>query len=183
MKPKIILYLALFSGSLHAATWDILLAAQRCLAMPAAVEPTTANSNVKSLFCAFGGIGMTPIHPPPGFESEFAVAVVEINSPSKATNVTVSDFVLFDQTGKATKFKRVVQVEEFDRTRIPTEGIDAYYLNPGGTRPWDGTLPAGKIRLRIRVALPEDPGMAVRFRLKIGQYLIEGPVNGGGWDT
>ena len=183
MKPKIILYLALFSGSLHAATGDILLAAQRCLAMPAAVEPATANSNAKSLFCAFGGIGMTPIHPPSGFESEFAVAVVEINSPRETPNVVVSDFVLFNQAGKATRFKRVVAVEEFDRARIPAEGIDAYYLNPGGTRPWNGTLPAGKIRLRIKVALPEDPGMPVRFRLRIGQYIIEGPVNGGGWDT
>jgi hypothetical protein len=97
--------------------------------------------------------------------------------------VTVSDFALFDQAGKATKFKRVVEVEEFDRPRVPTEGIDAYYLNPGGTRPWNGTLPAGKIRLRITVALLGEPGMAVRFRLKMGQYSIEGPVNGGEWPT
>ena len=183
MTPRIILYLALLSGCLHAATEDTLLTAQPCLTMPVAVEAATANSNVKSLFCAFGGIGMTPIHPPPGFVSEFAVAVVELNSPRETPNVVVSDFVLFNQAGKATRFKRVVAVEEFDRERIPAEGIDAYYLNPGGTRPWNGTLPAGKIRLRIKVALPEDPGMAVTFRFKIGKYIIKGPVNGGGWDT
>ena len=161
----------------------LFLVAIPLVGLAVAVEPVTGNSNVKSLFCAFGGIGMTPIHPPPGFESEFAVAVVEINSPSETSNVAVSDFVLLDQAGKATKIKRVVEVEEFNRPRLPTEGIDAYYLNPGGTRPWNGTLPVGRIRLRIKVALLEVPDMPVRFRLKIGQYTIEGPVNGGEWPT
>jgi hypothetical protein len=179
MKPKIILCLVVLLFVLPAVS----LTAPRCLAMPVAAEPVTGNSNVKSLFCAFGGIGMTPIHPPPGFESEFAVVVVEINSPNETTNVAVSDFVLFDQAGKATKFKRVVEVEEFDRPRVATEGVDAYYLNPGGTRPWNGTLPAGKIRLRIRVALTEDPIAPVRFRLTLGKYVIEGSVNGGEWPT
>lgn len=180
MNTKIILSLTLLHLALPASGSTI----PRCWAMPfIALEPTASDTSVKPLYCAFGGIGITPIHPPQGFESEFAVAVVEINSPSETANVTVSDFVLLDQGGKATKFKRVVQIEVFHRPRIATEGIGAYYENPGGTSPWNGTLPAGKIRLRIKVALLGEPGMAVRFRLKIGQYIIEGPVNGGEWDT
>ncbi len=114
---------------------------------------------------------------PPDFESQFAVAVVEINSTKETANLAVSDFVLLDQTGKATKFKRVVEVEVFDRPRVATEGSYAYYLNPGGTRSWKGILPAGKIRLRIKVALTSIPAHPVRFRLTIGPYVIEGPVD------
>jgi hypothetical protein len=179
MHSKIILRLAL----LLLVDAVAFLTAQPCLATPVAVEPAAGHANVKPLYCAFGGIGMQPIHPPPGFESEFAVAVVEINSPSETANVTVSDFVLFDQAGKATKFKRVVEVGEFVRTRVATEGEAAYYLNPGGTNPWTGILPAGKIRLCIKVALFKEPIAPVRFRLKIGPYIIEGPVNGGAWPT
>jgi hypothetical protein len=108
---------------------------------------------------------------------------VEINSPSKMASAAVSDFVLFDQVGKAKKFRRVIEVEVFDRTHAANEGLEAYYLNPGGTRPWNGTLPAGKIRLRIRVSLIDEPIAPVRFKLTIGPYLIEGPVNGGAWPT
>jgi hypothetical protein len=69
--------------------------------------------------------------------------------------------VLLDQADNATKLKRVVTVEIFDETRIATEGTFAFYLNTAsysGTRPWNGTLPAGRIQLRIRVALVEAPG-------------------------
>jgi hypothetical protein len=161
----------------------ILPAIPRSLAAPAA---TTAarSSDVKPLFCAFGSVEFISLSPPPGFESEFAVVVVEINSPSETRNVAVSNFVLFDEAGRTTKLKRVVKVEEFDESRIATEGEFAYYLNTKsvGTRRWNGTLPAGKIRLRIRVALIKAPIAPVRFRLTIGRYVIEGPVDGA-WPT
>lgn len=160
----------------------LFLVAIPLIGLALAVEPATDTSNVKALFGAFGGIGTIPNNPPPGFESAFAVAVVEINSPIETSNVAVSDFVLLDQGGKAIKIKRVVEVEEFNRPRIPTEGIAAYYLNNGGTRLWNGTLPAGRIRLRIKVALREVPVFPFRIRLKIGQYIIEVPVNCG-WPT
>jgi hypothetical protein len=54
---------------------------------PAAPEPVATNAGVKALFCAYGGIGLTPNPQPPGFESEFAVAVVEINSPTEKKHV------------------------------------------------------------------------------------------------
>lgn len=134
-------------------------------------------AGAKALYCAYGGISHVPLSPPPGFETQFAVAVVEINSPAEIANVTVSDFALFDRAGQVTKFKRVVMVEEFDRARIATEGEAAYYLNPGGTRTWNGTLPAGRIRLRVRVALLERPIAPVRFQLTLGRQVVEGPVN------
>jgi hypothetical protein len=161
-----------------------LLVLSACTIQPAAVQPAEADENAKSLFCAFGGVGLVPIQRPPGFESEFAVAVVEINSPRKTTHAAVSDFVLFDQAGRATKIKRVVSVEVFDETRVASEGLFAYYLNTtsNATHPWDGTLPAGRIRLRVRVALVGVPVAPIRFKLMIGRYVIEGPVDGS-WPT
>jgi hypothetical protein len=162
-----------------------LLVLSACALKPAVVQPAEADENAKPLFCAFGGVGLVPIPRPPGFESEFAVAVVEINSPRKTTHVAVSDFVLFDQAGKATKLRRVVKVEVFEEARVASEGLFAYYLNTASasaTHPWDGTLPAGRIRLRVRVALVEFPVAPVRFKLKIGRYVIEGPVDGS-WPT
>jgi hypothetical protein len=140
-------------------------------------------SGGKALFCSFGGIGMQPSPLPPGFEAQFAVAVVEINRTREIRKAKVSDFVLFDQSGQATNFKRVVSVEVFDRPRLASEGDDAYYLNPGNTQPWDGTLPAGRIYLRIKVALLSHPTLPVRFRLVVGRQVIEGPINGGEWPT
>jgi hypothetical protein len=166
--------------------FGLLLAISAYAITPALIEKAEAAANAKSLFCAFGSVGTTPIPRPPGFESEFAVAVVEINSPRKTANVAVSDFVLFDQEGRAMKLKRVVKVEEFDAPPHPaTEGLFAYYLNAGSsaTQPWNGTLPAGRIRLRIRVALVDAPiAPPVRFKLMIGGHVIEGPVDGD-WPT
>jgi hypothetical protein len=136
------------------------------------------------LFCTHGGVAWHPVPEPSGFESEFAV-VVEIESPRSAANVAVSGFALFDEAGNETKAKRFVMVEKFDETRIPTEGVFAYYLNPGrspNTRPWNGTLPAGKIRLRVRVALESGPGAPVICKVTVGPHVIEGPEQGE-WPT
>ncbi|MGD0858824.1 MAG: hypothetical protein ABR912_05865 [Terracidiphilus sp.] len=159
----------------------ILPAAPRSLAQSAASKSEAGNGTAKSLFCGYGSVGFMPDPLPPGFETQFAVAVVEIDSPSETRDAAVSGFVLFDEAGKTTESKRVVSVEVFKRPRVATEGEYAYYLNrgdkPGDTPPWNGTLPAGKIRLRIRVALAKEPISPVRFKLKIGQYVIEGPVD------
>jgi crossover junction endodeoxyribonuclease RusA len=50
----------------------------------------------KSLFCAHGSIGMRPSPLPPGFETQFAVAVVEIQSAMEVSNVDVTEFSLFN---------------------------------------------------------------------------------------
>jgi hypothetical protein len=157
-----------------------------CAIQPMAAGPAKAGKNAKPLFCAYGSlVGFRPIPPPPRFESEFAVAVVEINSSKPYASVTVSDFTLFDQAGMAIKAKRVVSVEEFDEPKYPGLGRWAYYMNTaknGHTRPWNGVLPAGRIRLRVRVAFAEPPIAPVRFRLTVGRHAIEGRVDGG-WPT
>lgn len=140
-----------------------------------------ANS-AKSLFCAYGGIGTAPNPLPVGYETQFAVAVVEIDSPRETSKNAVTDFVLYDQGGAATRFKRIVEAEIFDRPRVASEGEFAYYVNPGGTRPFSGTLPVGRIRIRVRVALERAPVAPVRFRIVIGPHAVEGLVDGS-WPT
>jgi hypothetical protein len=142
------------------------------------------------LFCAFGSVGLVPVPRPAGFESEFAVAVVEINSSAAMTNVSVSDFVLLGGHGETTAMKRVVHVDVFEPgpfiyVRPGAPAKFGYYLNPGpgsGTHAWDRTLPAGKIRLRIRVAMKSASVEPERFRLRLGPYVIEGPIDGA-WPT
>jgi hypothetical protein len=121
-----------------------------CAFMPALIAQTIVHGSAKSLFCAFGGVEFNPVPQPPDFESQFAVAVVEINSPVEIRNVAVTNFVLFDRDGKVTKLKRVVKVDVFDAKPFDaeprSEGIDAYYMDPKGfgvIRPWDGTFAGG----------------------------------------
>jgi len=133
----------------------------------------------ESLFGAYGSAGLVPANPPTDFVSWFAVVVVEVESPVKSANVAVADFELIDQRGHAVKYERLISVEEFDRVRVAAEGECAYWTSSGGTRPWDGTLPQGKIRLRVRVALGDKPPQwdrGVAFKLTIDRHLIEGRV-------
>jgi len=144
--------------------------------VPGTVSLTSAAPDTtKALFCAYGGHGYTGS----GLERQSAVAVVEIENTKKIQNVSLTEFALFDQSGKETKFSRIVNVEAFARPLVANERKFAYYMDSSGTRPWDGTLPKGKIQLRVRVALAETvAGVAVRFRLMIGTQIIEGTVNG-----
>jgi hypothetical protein len=138
-----------------------------------------ASATAKALHCGYGGVSWVPLTPPADFEREFAVAVVEIDSPRELRNMAVSEFGLIDSVGTLTAARRIVSVEDFQRLQTSTEGSSAYYENPGGTQPWNGTLPAGVIRLRVRAAMPSSyPQPSVRFRLRIGPYSIEGPPIG-----
>jgi hypothetical protein len=120
---------------------------------------------------------MVPRPMPADLEVYFAVVVLELESRTEIRDVGVSDFVLIDEGRLTAKLKRVVRIEEFSRP-ISGEGEAAYYLNEGGTRPWDGKLPAGKIRLRIRMALDQQKHPpATRFRLTFGGHVLEGSVN------
>jgi hypothetical protein len=162
----------------NAAILMIVLASVSLFSTIAAITQSAA----RSLFCAHGSIGMRPNPLPRGFETQFAIAVVEIQSPTEVSNVAVTEFSLFNKDGQETKLKRVIEVEEFARTSVAGEGSFAYYLNPGGTRPWDGRLPARTVQLRVRAALLETPMQPVRFRLVIGTNVIEGKVDGR-WQT
>jgi hypothetical protein len=162
------------------------MAAILVIVLASASLPSTSaaitQSAAKSLFCAHGSIGMRPNPLPPGYETQFAVAVIEIQSSTEVSNVAVTEFSLFNRDGKETKLKRVIEVEEFARTPVAGEGSFASYVNSGGTRPWDGKLPARAAQLRVRVALLEAPMSPVRFRLVIGTNVIEGKVDGR-WPT
>jgi penicillin amidase len=139
------------------------------------LEPET-----KSLFCAHGGLGLVPNPLPSGYETEFAVAVVEIQTSAAMKNVAVSNFALYDASGKSTPMKRVLNVETFDEPAVSGEGSVAYYLNTADgskSRPWDGTLSEGTAHLRVRVALPHDPGAPVRYSLRLGPFAIGGPCD------
>lgn len=151
--------------------------------LPAAQGQNQADSTGKALFCAHGSVEFTPIPRPPGFESQFAVAVVSIRSPHPVQHAAVTDFTLFDPHGNATLMKRVVSVETVDVQQVPvaSNGSFAHYLDSPGT-PWDGSLPAGVIELRIRVALRNPPIAPVRFRLRVGSVVVQGPVDGA-WAT
>lgn len=144
---------------------------------PAPGSIAVANGLGRSLFCASGTTGAIPFSPPPGFEPNLAVAVVEIASPKAVSNASVTSFALSDADGKTLPMKRVVSVEVFERQRSAAEGSAAFFLNSGDTTPWNGTLPAGKIRLRVKVALPSQPYAPQRYALTFGPYSIAGPCD------
>lgn len=144
--------------------------------VPAAAQQVPANANTALLFCAYGSTNFIRR----GDESQFAVAVVEVNSQTPSKNVSVSNLELLSQAGTVTQMKRVISVEEFDAPpRDEKDGQFAYYIHNTETRPWNGMLPAGTIRLRIRVSLDKDPRAELgRCRVTISEYKIEGPVSG-----
>ena len=115
----------------------------------------------------------------PGEANESVVVVVKIDSARAIPNATVSEFRLVNRAGQEQILTHAVSVEVFDRVHVPSEGRATYYLNTGGTTPWDGTLPSGAIRLRFRADFSASSvDFYTRFRIKIGPYLIEGPVDG-----
>lgn len=148
-------------------------------AQPSAPQTNDAPAGIGVLFAAHGGIGLRPVPLPPELETEFVVIVVEIDSPREQRGVAVTDVQLRGADGSIAMARRIVEVEEFVRVR-GEEGECAYWLNPGGTRPWNGTLPAGRTRLRVRASLAEEPpSVAVSqlvIRFAVGSLVAEGPV-------
>lgn len=151
-------------------------------------QSAPASESAKMLSCDYGlaGGGM-PISPPPGYDAEFAVAVVEIHTATEIQDARVTNFMLTDRAGKIGRMKHVVAVSVFDDPPYPANGIKgtgslAYYDDLGRSHPWNGTLPQGMIRLRIRVALLDDPFDTLddpqKCDITVGPYTIEGPVTG-----
>jgi hypothetical protein len=151
-------------------------------AVPAAAAPHTqaADPNAQMLFCAYWSYSDTSRPSSSRVESHFAVAVVEINSPVETDTVSVSDFALFgEKDATIAHMQRLLKVESFDEPHVAGESNAKYYLGTdpaGGTRFWDGTMPAGKIRLRVSAALVEDPTGVLGCRVTVGKYVIEGPL-------
>lgn len=121
-----------------------------------------AAASAASLFCAHGSVGLVPDPLPSGFESEFAVAVVQITRSTPLKRASVTDFRLYDSDDRGMPMKRLVSVELLDEA--------------GGSRshPWDGSLPAGTTRLRVRVSLPQAPKAPKTYTLVLGPYTISG---------
>jgi hypothetical protein len=143
------------------------------------VAPERRAVRIEPLFGAYGHVGVTSGAPTQ--ESWYAVVVVEVESPVSTANVAASGLRLMDASGNEIMASRILSVEEFDRPRVAGEGEYAYWVNPGGTRAWDGRLPAGKIRLRIRAAFTEGQSARMRdiarFRVTVGMLVIEGKIN------
>jgi hypothetical protein len=156
---------------------------------PAASQTATASGSAKILACDYGtNGGLRPVPLPSGYDWWLADAVVEIHSQKEIKNVAATDFTLFDKTRKVLRLKRVIAVAVFDEPPYPSAGIAgkgsmAYYDEPDHTRPWDGTLPAGMIRLWVSVALIEDSYTLsadenVKCRITVGPYMIEDAATG-----
>lgn len=102
---------------------------------------------------------------PPGYETEFAEAEVEIRPPQRMVNQTVSSFALTDPSGNRVRMKRVIEVRVRD-------------IGRGESWPWDGVLPSGPIHLSIHVALLGTPDIRSRCSVTVGPYVAQGPVTG-----
>lgn len=150
---------------------------------PVWAQSTSIPAHVKFIYCVHGANGgLVPTYPAPGYTWWSAVAVLEIDSAAEISNFNVSNFRLVDGRHE-TKMKRVLQIDQLDRPPNDTnKGQIEYYLN-GEAHPWNGTIPAGITRLRVRVALDvaprQFPLMAVKARcaLTIGPYQVERSVD------
>jgi hypothetical protein len=169
----------------------VVLLAGACTNVSPPTPPVDSAPTGTSLFCAFGGVGTTPDPLPPGFETNFAVIVIELqNSGPPINGVTVLDASMLDEAGAAiASLRRVDHFVVLTQLEAPgpTLGIFAVYLNPDGT-PFTGSLPTGRTQLRVRFSLDHGPsGMPARCRVELGgigssPLVIEGTVDGS-WPT
>ena len=150
-----------------------------------------ASPTATMLFCAYGGVGLTPDPLPPGYETEFAAMAFQIDNPGPArSGVTVVGAALLDSTGATTASLR--RLDHFVllpalETPGPSLGIFAVYLNPPGS-PFTGVIPHGRSQLRVRLSLDRAPSAPpARCHLELGgmgasPQVIEGKVDGS-WPT
>jgi hypothetical protein len=139
-------------------------------------QSLTAHSDSKFLYCAYGN---TSNFVKPGFETLLAIAVVEVNSRSNEMNVSRPLFELVGGKGQTQKMTRLVSVEEFQAPEPPPSNPIGYYLYDPRAGRWNGRLPAGTTRLRIRAEFPGrafSTGMG-RCRIIIGPRTLEGRVD------
>ncbi len=163
--------------------------AAACSRTSTPVPPATSEITARVLFCAYGGVGMMPNPLPPGYETQFAEIVIEVNNPGAALGgVTVASANLLDAQGaNAASMRRVDRFVVLPplETPGPTLGIFAVYLNPKGT-PFTGTLAPGRTQLRARVSIDRDPSaVPAQCRITLGgpaPKVIEGKVDGS-WPT
>lgn len=157
---------------------------------PAVAPVPSSVLTVRSLFCAYGGVGLVPVPLPPGYETNFVAHVIEIENPGPPiANVTVAAAALLDPSGH--ELVRLRRIDHFvDLTHAPPPdpswGSFAVYLNPAGA-PFTGTLPTGTTRLRVRYSI-DSPGLSTPSHCRIeldglpGAASVEGALDGT-WPT
>ena len=156
----------------------------------ASPEPVVSG---RTLFCAHGGVGVVPSPLPPDYETEFASVTIDLDDPRGKTPITVKSIELMNESGKVVAtMKRVVEMVTLDASKTPpgrTEsGSWAFFLNPQGD-PFDGNLPPGRTRLRVRASLNASP-MEYLTRVRVTftfdgskpPLVVEGEV-WGSWPT
>jgi hypothetical protein len=131
----------------------------------------------RTLFCAYGGVGIVPDPLPPGYETEFTSVTIDLDNPNGKTGLTVKSIELMNESGKVSAtMRRVVEMVKLDASKPPpgrTEsGSWAFFLNPPGD-PFDGDLAPGRTRLRIRASLNLSP-MEYLTRVRITFETFEG---------
>jgi hypothetical protein len=135
------------------------------------------------LFCAYGGISPIPQPTPPGFESEFAEVVVEVNDARHLSDVAVSQFSVSGLSKRVMRLKRVISIERFlDASPRPDWGYATYYLSADlsdSQYRWNESLPRGSILLRIRMSIISEGEESATegCSLSFGPYQIEGPLD------
>ncbi len=157
---------------------------------PAVADPAAAvpsGITARSLFCAYGGVGLVPDLLPPGYETMFVSMVFEIDNPGPPlAGVTVAGASLRDATGAP--LASLVRLDHFvdlsaEPAPDPTWGSFAVYLNGTGT-PFTGTLPTGTTRLRIHYSISSSAGLPypdhcrAELSTSAGPLVIEGPLDG-----
>jgi hypothetical protein len=161
------------------------LALSTCGLVAPGTVPAIPSDTAKMLFCSYGGISPMPLPPtPPGFESEFAEVVVEVDGTRFLSDVAVSQFSVLNSSKQAVmSLKRVISIERFiDAPPKSNWGYATYYLSPelaDERYKWNGTLPSGTVLLRVRMSVFFEGHESVgeRCSLSIGPYQIEGPLD------
>ena len=106
-----------------------------CARTPTPTAVVASMTTATTLFCAYGGVGLVPDPLPPGYETEFAAIVVELDNPGAAVDgVSVLGATLLDGAGTpSASLRRVDHVVVLPTAPSdPTWGIFAVYLNPEG---------------------------------------------------
>jgi len=134
---------------------------------------TTKHLTGRPLFCAHGGIGVTPVPEPPDIEDHFAIMVIEVDNPgSVMRGVAVTDMKLLDAGGVLQPMRRLHEIEILPVVLPPSSpeanGAYAFYLNsvPAAV-PFGGTLPHGRNWLRVRASFwaPVSPPAQCRVTM------------------
>jgi hypothetical protein len=152
--------------------------------------PPAATLSITPLFCAYGGVGIVPDPLPPGYETQFATAVVQVDNPGPPVGpITVASGTLVDENGAVVaslvRLDHFVVLPEVE-PESATMGSFAVHLNPEGT-PFGGTLPTGRTILRAHFSIDASPlAFPAHCRLELAGAPVPLVSNGdldGVWPT